>query len=93
MNDDITAQTTASRQRAQRLRSLGLIEATLEEKLHLMRFARLFDATDALYKEPPSKETDEVIEQESLIRCRPKSDLYGSHFDSPRIGLPIDDLL
>ena len=21
------------------------------------------------------------------------SDLYGSHFDSPRIGLPIDDLL
>jgi len=29
----------------------GLIEATHEEKLHVMRFARLFDATDALYKQ------------------------------------------
>jgi hypothetical protein len=36
---------------AQLEKVLGLIEATPEEKLHLMRFARLFDATDALYKQ------------------------------------------
>jgi hypothetical protein len=37
---------------AQLEKVLGLIEATPEEKLHLMRFARLFDATGALYKQP-----------------------------------------
>jgi hypothetical protein len=51
-------------QNAQLEKVLGLIEATPEEKLHLMRFARLFEATDALYKQPPSEERDKVIEQE-----------------------------
>jgi hypothetical protein len=68
MIDDITPQPTASRQIEQRLRSCR---------------RNRFDATDALYKQPPSKERDEVIEQESLIRCAG----YGS------FGVGLSDLL
>ena len=64
LGDEHHIKTLRAWQDAQLEKVLELIEATPEEKLYLMRFARLFEDADALYKQPPSEERNKVIEQE-----------------------------